>query len=91
MFVKDRQIVNMEEKLKHAKKELDKIINTKVFSRGSQLIYELDMTTRQLRLMKDNVFTLEKKLSDKIYITFQKELDNTKLTLEETQKKFMDY
>ena len=55
------------------------------------MIYELDITTRQLRLMKDNVFTLEKKLSDTIYLTYQKELDNTRLTLGETRKKFGDF
>jgi hypothetical protein len=32
----------MENKLKHAKDELNKIINTKVFSKGNALIYEFD-------------------------------------------------
>lgn len=65
----------MEEKLKHAKTQLDKIINTKVFARGNQMIFELDMSSRQLRMMKDNVFTLEKKLSDKIKLTYERGLN----------------
>jgi hypothetical protein len=36
----------MEYKLKHAKEELNKIVNTKVFSRGNNLIYELDRSAR---------------------------------------------
>jgi ABC-type cobalamin transport system ATPase subunit len=46
IYTKDRQILNLEGKLRSAKLEMNKIVNTKVFSRGNNLIYELDMTTR---------------------------------------------
>ena len=46
LYTKDKQLLNMEYKLKHAKEELNRIINTKVFSRGNNLIYELDVATR---------------------------------------------
>jgi hypothetical protein len=35
LYIKDRQLLNMDSKLRHAKSELDKIINTKVFARGN--------------------------------------------------------
>jgi hypothetical protein len=38
---------------------LDKLINSKMYEKGNNLIYELDHMSRQLRLFKDNVFTLE--------------------------------
>lgn len=75
LYTKDMQLLNLENKLKHAKEELNKIINTKVFSRGNNLIYELDMATRQLRLMKDNVFSVEKGLKEKIRLYFDKDLE----------------
>lgn len=75
LYTKDMQLLNLEHKLKHAKEELNKIINTKVFSRGNNLIYELDMSTRQLRLMKDNVFSVEKNLKEKIRLYFDKDLE----------------
>lgn len=62
---------------------MNKIINTKVFSRGNVLIYELDRTARQLRLIKDNVFMMEKHLKDKIRLEFDKDLDNTRMQLDE--------
>lgn len=74
LYTKDQQILNLERKLQHAKEELNKIVNTKVFSRGNNLIYELDMSNRQLRLMKDNVYLLEKGLKDKIRLYFDKDL-----------------
>jgi len=46
LYTKDMQILNMERKLQHAKLELNKIVNTKVFSRGNNLIYELDKSNR---------------------------------------------
>jgi hypothetical protein len=57
-------------KLSHARGELDKIIRTKVFSRGKQIVYELDFSNRQLRLIKDSIFNLEKRLSEQVGIAF---------------------
>ena len=91
LYTKDMQLLNLENKLKHAKEELNKIINTKVFSRGNNLIYELDMATRQLRLMKDNVFSVEKGLKEKIRLYFDKDLEQTRILLAEQKRKFKEY
>ena len=70
---------------------MNKIVNTKVFSRGNNLIYELDMTTRQLRLLKDNIFLLEKNLTEKIKLCYDRELDQTRMQLAEFRGAFKDY
>jgi len=81
IYVKDRQLLNLESKLSQAKIEMNKIVNTKVFSRGNNLIYELDMTNRQLRMLKDNIFLLEKNLTEKIKLCYDKQLDETRMQL----------
>lgn len=81
----------MEHKLRHAKDELNKIVNTKVFSKGNSMIYELDHTSRQLRLIKDNIFTMEAKLKEKVRLSFDKDLEQSRLELAETRKKFTEY
>jgi len=81
LYIKDRQLLNLETKLRTAKVELNKIVNTKVFSRGNNLIYELDMTNRQLRLMKDNVFLMEKDLTEEIRLCYDRDLAQTKMEL----------
>lgn len=91
LYTKDMHLLNLENKLKHAKEEINKIINTKVFSRGNNLIYELDMSTRQLRLMKDNVFGVEKNLKEKIRLYFDKDLEQTRVLLDESKRKFKEY
>jgi len=62
-----------------------------VFSRGNNLIYELDIATRQHRMMKDNIFAVEKGIKDKVRLYFDKDLDQTRVLLEEQKKKFKEY
>ena len=59
LYSKDQQLLNLEAKLTHAIEEINKIVNTKVFSRGKNLIYKLDKSARQLRLIKDKIYFLE--------------------------------
>jgi hypothetical protein len=91
LYGKDMQLLNLEGKLKHAKGELQKIVNTKVFARGNNLIYELDRSTRQLRLMKDGVFMLEKGLKESIRLRFDKDLEVARGLLVQQKKKYGDY
>ena len=91
LYTKDMQLLNLENKLKHAKEELNKIVNTKVFSRGNNLIYELDVATRQQRMMKDNIFAVEKGIKDKTRLYFDKDLEQTRVLLAEQKKKFKEY
>ena len=91
LYSKDQQLYNMEHKLRHAKDELNKIVNTKVFSKGNQMIYELDHTSRQLRLIKDNIYTMEGHLKEQIRLSFDKDLEQGRLQLGETRKKFAEY
>lgn len=91
LYIKDMQLLNLEGKLKSAKTELNKIVNTKVFSRGNNLIYELDMTNRQMRLLKDNIFLLEKRLTEKIKLCYDRELDQTRMQLADIRHQFQEF
>ena len=81
----------MEYKLKHAKEELNKIVNTKVFSRGNNLIYELDKSARQLRLIKDNIHALESGVKEKVKLYYEKDLNDTRMQLSELKLNFAKF
>ena len=49
------------------------------------------MSTRQLRMMKDNVFSLEKGLKEKIRLYFDKDLEQTRSLLHAKAQKFNSY
>lgn len=91
LYIKDMQLLNLEGKLKSAKAELNKIVNTKVFSRGNNLIYELDMTNRQARLLKDNFFLLEKNLTEKIRLCYDRQLDQASMEVADIKQQFKEY
>jgi hypothetical protein len=55
------------------------------------LVYELDFTNRQLRLIKDNIFNLENRLNEQVGVTYERELKQTRMELAECRRKFLDY
>lgn len=44
-----------------------------------------------MRLIKDNIFEMEKKLSDKIRLEFDRELNQREVDLIEGNRKFADF
>lgn len=83
-------MLNLEGKLRTAKTEMNKIVNTKVFSRGNNLIYELDMSTRQLRMLKDNIFLMERNLTEKIKLCYDTDLDRSRMLLADYKKQLLE-
>jgi len=57
--VKDQKIGDMERRLKNQSKNLENLIDARLFEKGNQLIYELDSTSRLLQLYKQTMFGLE--------------------------------
>lgn len=51
----------------------------------------MDIANRHLRLVKDNVFSLESGLKAKIQLYFEKDLEQTRMLLEESKRKFAEY
>lgn len=59
IYVKDQKIGDMERRLKNQSKNLENLIDARLFEKGNQLIYELDSTSRLLQLYKQTMFGLE--------------------------------
>jgi hypothetical protein len=60
LYLKDRQAAYYKHKCEHLLRDLDKLVSAKLSQRGSQIVYELDLSSRELRLMKDSVFAMER-------------------------------
>ena len=91
LYTKDQQLFNLEHKLRHAQDELSKVTNTRVFAKANAMIYELDHSSRQLRLIKDSVYTMEDELREKVRLAFEKDLTQARQELAESRKKFAEY
>jgi len=81
----------MENRVETARENMDKLINSKMYEKGNQLIYELDQVNRQLRLFKDNVFTLEKELREEVRSEYLEEFKRNAKELEFSLNRFRDY
>jgi len=91
LYKRDRQLHTLDYKMSFAKSQLSHIVNTKVFSKGNTLVHELDHTNRQMRLLKDNVFRLEDRLTEKIRLCYDRELDEARASLSDIRKQFTEY
>lgn len=51
---------------------MDKLINAKLTQKGNQIIYELDISNRELRMLKDNFYLMEKMMRQEIRHEYEK-------------------
>jgi hypothetical protein len=51
----------------------------------------LDMSNRQLRFLKDNIYLMEKNLTEKIQLCYDKELDMTRMKLNDVKIGLKEY
>ena len=81
----------MELRIDNTRENLDKIINSKMYQKGNDLIYELDHVNRQLRLFKDNIYALERELRSNIRSEFADTLRKQLREIDTTKKRFKDF
>lgn len=82
LYMKDRKIENLEARIANTQENLDKLINSKMYEKGNQLIYELDSVNRQLKLFKDNIYVMERELNSKIRSEFLENLRRQRMVLD---------
>lgn len=59
-----------------------------MYEKGNQLVYELDQANRSLKLMKDNIFTLEAKIRAEVGSDFKNKLDHREMVLYKEMQRF---
>lgn len=70
---------------------VDVIVNAKMSHKGNHIIYELDVTNRELRTLKDHYYLMEKYMREEIRGEFSRELrekDNELKTLSQANADF---
>ena len=54
LYMKEKQALYFRRKCEQFLDNIDKLVNAKISQKGSQLIYELDVASRELRVLRDN-------------------------------------
>lgn len=91
LYQKDSRIECLEHRMKNVVKNLENIIDARMFEKGNQLIYELDSANRLLALYKRALFDLENRLYDRIQGEQQHKFKRKENFVEKQTKKFDDY
>ena len=70
---------------------MDKLISAYLYEHGNRIIYELDVSKRQLRTFKDNIYKMEHDLRDKIKYEYQNTIRRNMIQIESTKRSFVDF
>ena len=74
IYLKEMEIVYFRSKCEQFLRNIDVIVNTKMSAKGNQMIYELDVTNRELRTLKDHYYQMGDFLREEIKQEFEHEL-----------------
>ena len=91
VYVRERQMDYYKNKCSQFVTDIDKMINAKMTEKGSNMIYELDNSAKELRMMKDNIFLMEKMMREEIHKDYSEQLifkDNQIKKLRESFKSY---
>jgi hypothetical protein len=54
--------------------DIDKLVNAKISQKGSQLIYELDVSSRELRVLRDNYNLMHSMMMEELRHEYMREI-----------------
>ena len=88
--MKEKQSLYYRRKCEQYLDDIDILVNSKISQKGGQLIYELDVATRELRVLKDNYKLMQTIMMEDLRTQFSKtihEYKNCIVTLKDVNKK----
>ena len=93
IYLKEMEALYYRSKCEQFLTNVDVIVNAKMSHKGNHIIYELDVTNRELRSLKDHYYLMEKYMRDEIKNEFQTAIhqrDNFIKKLKENNAEFQD-
>lgn len=91
VYVRERQAKYYQRKNEQFVNDIDTIINSKMTEKGNQMIYELDTSNRQLRMLKDNFYLMEKMMREEIHIDYSDQLIQKENLIKKYRESFKNY
>lgn len=69
------EVIYYRSKCEQFLRNIDVIVNAKMSAKGNSMIYELDVTNRELRTLKDHYYLMERFMRDEIDKEYMKEME----------------
>lgn len=91
LYSREQQVLELQRKTKQLEDDQERIVNAKIAERGNQVIYELDQSQRELRTLKDSIYTLENELRKALHAEYGASLRLKDVHIDNTERRFSDY
>ena len=84
--MKEKQALYYRRKCEQFLSDIDKIVNAKVSQKGSQLIYNLDVASRELRVLKDNYRLMDSYIMDELHHQYRRAIEEQRCKISELRR-----
>ena len=91
LYAKDQKIEHLERRLAEQVRVVDKMVNSRMYEKGNAIVYELDQANRSLKLLKDNIHTMEDRIRKEIDWSYRNKLHHRETALYQETRKFTDF
>lgn len=91
IYLKDMEVVYYRAKCEQFLKNIDVIVDSKMSAKGNSMIYELDVTNRELRTLKDHYYLMEGYMREEIKREFMQRLSVQGNEIQALEEKFKTY
>ena len=66
LYMKEKSALYYRRKCDQFLGDIDKLVNAKISQKGGQLLYELDVSSRELRVLRDNYRLMQKMMTQEL-------------------------
>ena len=91
LYIKDQKIESLERRLDEQTRIVDKMVSSRMYEKGNQIVYELDQANRSLKMMKDNIYLLEDRIRREIDLEYKSKLNHRETILFKEMRKFKEF
>ena len=91
IYLKEMEVIYYRQKCEQFLRNIDVIVNAKMSAKGNSMIYELDVTNRELRTLKDHYYLMEKFMRDEINKEYMKEMNEQENEIVKNRDNFGNY
>lgn len=91
VYINERKMLYYKNKCENFVNEIDNLINAKMAEKNTALIYELDITHRELRMLKDSYFLMEKMMREAIRKEFIDDINNKDFVIQKLKQGFGEF
>jgi hypothetical protein len=91
LYMKEKQALYYRRKCEQFLGDIDKLVNSKISQKGSQLIYELDVASRELRVLRDNYRLMQTMMMEELRNKYRRTIQEKRDQLSQLREQYTEH